>query len=208
VTLPARMLAIIDVSGSMLQKVPTAGNATRAQVTIEAARRGLALFDDSWAVGLWTFSTELVGKRDYREVVPIGPLSNQRGRLEGSIGQLVPKPNGATGLYDTMLAAYKTVQVDWDPGRINSVLFLTDGENQDKDGLSLAQLLAELKKVKDPKRPIQVVILGIGPSVGPAALEQITKTTGGGVFLTEDPAKIGDIFLKAVSLRTQATQPR
>ncbi|HZM78571.1 MAG TPA: hypothetical protein VFC19_22825 [Candidatus Limnocylindrales bacterium] len=50
VTLPARMLAIIDVSGSMLQKVPTAGNATRAQVTLEAARRGLGLFEDSWAV--------------------------------------------------------------------------------------------------------------------------------------------------------------
>ena len=27
--------------------------------------------------------------------------------------------------------------------------------------------------------------------------------TGGGVFITEDPAKIGDIFLKAVALRTQ-----
>ena len=54
---------VIDVSGSMQAPVPTAGNATRAQVTVAAASRGLNLFDDSWSVGLWTFSTELVGSR-------------------------------------------------------------------------------------------------------------------------------------------------
>jgi hypothetical protein len=206
ITLPARLLAVFDVSGSMNARVPSAGNATRMQITIQTSLRGLALFDDSWAVGLWTFSTELVGKQDYREQVAIGPLTNQRDKLEGAIRALRPKQNGATGLYDTMLAAYKKVQEDWDPGRINSVLMLTDGENQDNDGITLAQLLTELKKIKDPKRPIQVVILGIGPSVGPEALKQITNTAGGGVFITEDPAKIGDIFLKAVSLRTQTAQ--
>ena len=39
VTLPGRMLAVIDVSGSMLEKVPTANNATRMQVTLAAAQR-------------------------------------------------------------------------------------------------------------------------------------------------------------------------
>src|SRR5207244_4481514 len=53
VSLPSRMLAVLDVSGSMLNPVPTAGNATRMQVTTEAARKGLSLFDDKWAVGLW-----------------------------------------------------------------------------------------------------------------------------------------------------------
>lgn len=207
ITLPARMLAVIDVSGSMLERVPNAKNATRAQVTAEAARRGLQLFDDSWAVGLWAFSTELVGKRDYRELAPIGPLTSNRNKLAGGLGQLTPKKGGGTGLYDTMLAAYKTVQDGWDTGRINSVVMLTDGENQDNNGISLAQLLKELKQLKDPKRPIQVVIVGIGPSVGPDALKQITNATGGGVFLTEDPAKIGDIFLQAVALRTKGVQP-
>jgi hypothetical protein len=201
------MLAVIDVSGSMLEKVPAAGNATRAQVTAEAARRGLGLFDDSWAVGMWSFSTELVGPRDYRVLAPIGPLSSNRSRLLGATGQLTPKRNGDTGLYDTMLAAYKTVQAGWDPGRINSVVMLTDGENDDDNGISLPALLAALKDLKDPKRPIQVVLIGIGPGIGQANLKQIVGVTGGGVFTTEDPSKIGEIFLKAVSLRTQVTQP-
>ncbi len=33
-------------------------------------------------------------------------------------------------------------------------------------------------------------------------MEQITNTVGGGTFIAQDPAKIGEIFLKAVSLRT------
>jgi hypothetical protein len=66
-------------------------------------------------------------------------------------------------------------------------------------------LLEALKKEKDAKRPIQVVLIGIGPSIGEAKLRQIVRVTGGGVFTTEDPAKIGEIFLKAVSLRGQAT---
>ncbi|MBX6748971.1 MAG: substrate-binding domain-containing protein, partial [Micromonosporaceae bacterium] len=53
-TRPARMLAVMDISGSMALPVPTAGGATRAQIAVEAARQGMMLFDDSWSVGLWT----------------------------------------------------------------------------------------------------------------------------------------------------------
>ena len=206
VTLPARMLAVIDVSGSMLKTVPTANNATRAQITQQAAQRGLALFDDTWAVGLWIFSTELDGTRDYRELVPIGPLSSQRSKLAAALPFVVPKPNGATGLYDTTLAAYKTVQEGWEPGRVNSVVILTDGQNEDRNGITQAKLLSDLKALADPKRPIQVVIIGIGNEVNQAELTSITKVTGGGVFVTEDPANIGTIFLRAISLRPTAVR--
>jgi hypothetical protein len=195
------MLAVIDVSGSMLEKVPTAGGVTRNEVTIEAARRGLGLFDDSWAVGLWTFSTEMDGQKDYIQLCPIEPLSVQRTKMLATLATIKPKPKGDTGLYDSLLAAYQYVQQDWDPGRINSIVFMTDGDNDDRNGISHADLLAKLKQIQDPKKPIQVIILGIGPSVNSAPLEQITKQTGGGVFVTPDPAKIGEIFLKAISLR-------
>lgn len=201
VTLPSRMLAVIDVSGSMLQQVATAGGATRAQVTLEAARRGLGLFDDSWAVGLWTFSTLMDGSKDYKQLMPIGPLSSQRTKMLSTLAAIQPKPDGDTGLYDTILAAYQTVQKDWDPGRVNSIVLMTDGDNDDDNGISHAALLTKLKETADPARPIQVVILTIG-DVSTDPLNQITKLTGGGVFSAKDPAKIGEIFLKAISLRT------
>jgi Ca-activated chloride channel family protein len=202
VTSPGRLLAVIDVSGSMLKPVPNAGGATREQVTVEAARRGLALFDDKWAAGLWIFSTQLDGDADYRQLVPVGPLSDNRIDLANQLATIRPKSNGNTGLYDTTLAAYKAVQAGWDPGRVNSVVIMTDGKNEDQQGLSLDQLVQELKKAMDPARPIQIIAIGIGNEVSEAELKRITDTTGGGTFIAADPAKIGDIFLKAIALRT------
>ncbi|RZU73597.1 von Willebrand factor type A domain-containing protein [Micromonospora kangleipakensis] len=202
VVAPAQMLAVIDVSGTMGGKVPTAGNATRMQVTLEAAKRGLGLFNDDWAVGLWIFSTRLDGERDYRQLVPIGPLSTQRERMVGALGQIRPKPRGDTGLYDTILAAYQQMQADWQPGRVNSVVVLTDGiGNDDPDGISLQALTGQLTTLKDATRPVQLIILGMGDAVNRAPLDKITAVTGGGVLIAKDPAMIGDVFLKAISLR-------
>ncbi len=199
-TLSGRMLCIIDVSGSMKNEVPTANGATRQQVTTEAARRGLNLFDDSWSIGLWVFSTNLVGSRDYQELVPIAPLSRQRSELERGLDR-VDSSSGDTGLYDTLLAAYKDVQANWEPGKVNSIVLFTDGKNEDADGISQKALLAELKRIKDPEQPIQVIIIGIGTEVSKSELDTIAKSAGGGAFVATDPTKIGDIFLRAIALR-------
>jgi Ca-activated chloride channel homolog len=204
VTAPGRMLAVMDVSGSMLDKVPEADDATRMEVTLAAAQAGLGLFDDSWALGLWTFSTQLGGGKDWSELVPIGPLSSNRSQALGALKSIAPKQGGGTGLYDTMLAAYKEVQDGWASDRVNSIVMFTDGENDDDNGLSEQQLLAQLKDLADPKKPVQVIILGIGGGVDEAQLKRITSVTGGGVFVTKDPTKIGDIFLKALALRPAA----
>jgi Ca-activated chloride channel family protein len=39
-------------------------------------------------------------------------------------------------------------------------------------------------------------------------MKQITDAIGGGTFVAQDPAKIGDIFLQAIALRSQVTQPK
>jgi Ca-activated chloride channel homolog len=202
ITRPARMLAVVDVSGSMLTPVPTAGGLSREQVAVAAAKGGLGLFDDSWAVGLWIFSTKLDGNKDYRELVPLGPLTAQRDRLGTALGGIKAVRGGGTGLHDTILAAYKNVQAGWDPGRGNSVVVITDGKDEDPGGLSQAQLIAELKRVADPKRPIQVILIGIGAEVTEPVLRPISDVTGGASYVARDPSKIGEIFLKALALRS------
>ena len=207
ITLPGRVLAVFDVSGSMLKKVPTAGGADRAAVTRAAASKGLALFDDRWAVGVWLFSTEMDGRKPYKELFPIRPLTAARDELQASMNMIVPKKNGGTGLYDTALAAYKTVQETWEAGRINSVILFTDGRNANPSGITIEQLVSQLKKLNDPERPIRMVIIGIGDEVDRGELEQITSaTSAGGVFIAEDPAKMGDIFLEAISSRSGANR--
>ncbi|GIF70833.1 substrate-binding domain-containing protein [Asanoa siamensis] len=203
VTLPGRLLAVIDISGTMGGKVASAGGKTRMDLTKAAATRGLGLFSDDWAVGLWSFSSNLGGGRDYKELVPIQPVSSGRSALLGQLTTLQAKKGGNTGLYDTILAAYKNVQNGWQNGRVNSIVMLTDaiGNDDPEGGIDHAGLLRELKKLKDDKKPVQLIIIGLGDKVNRGPLDEITKVTGGGLFVAEDPAKIGDIFLQAISLR-------
>ncbi|MFR9775185.1 substrate-binding domain-containing protein [Micromonospora sp. MS34] len=202
-TQSGRMLSVIDVSGSMKSPVATANGASREQVTVAAASQGLSLFDDSWSIGLWTFSTNLQGSQDYREIVPIKPLSSNRRALQQGLASVTPS-RGNTGLYDTLLAAYKEVQQDWEPGKVNSVVLFTDGENDDDNGISQKKLIEQLKKLRDPEQPVQVIIIGIGKDVSKAELDPITEVTGGRTFVTIDPTKIGEIFLQAIALRPPA----
>ncbi|WP_319463225.1 substrate-binding domain-containing protein [Micromonospora sp. RTP1Z1] len=202
-TQSGRMLCVIDVSGSMKEKVATAHGATREQVTVEAAGQGLNLFDNSWSIGLWTFSTNLNGSQDWSELVGIQPLSSNREALRVGLARIQPS-RGNTGLFDTVLAAYKEVQKEWEPGKVNSVVLFTDGTNDDDHGLSQAALLSELKKIKDPEQPVQVIIIGIGDQVNKAELKSITDVTGGAPFVAADPTKIGGIFLQAIALRPPA----
>jgi hypothetical protein len=49
---------------------------------------------------------------------------------------------------------------------------------------------------------VQLVLIGIGTEVKQKDLERIATATGSGsAFVAEDPAKIGEIFLKAVARR-------
>ena len=132
--------------------------------------------------------------------MPIAPLSRQRSELERGLDRITSS-NGDTGLYDTLLAAYKDVQANWEPGKVNSIVLFTDGKNEDADGISQKELLAELKRIKDPDQPIQVIIIGIGTEVSKSELDTIAKSAGGGAFVATDPTKIGDIFLRAIALR-------
>jgi len=199
---PARMLAVMDVSGSMSTAVPTAGGASRQQVAVEAARQGLGLFADSWSVGLWIFSTAMNGNKDYQQLVPIGPLTERRAQLDAALKTIRPNPTGNTALYDTLFDAYKTVQNGWDPDRVNDLVVITDGHNEDSNGLTLDQLTASLKQLRSPDQPIQVIIIGIGTDVSEADLKKVVAVTGGQVFIAPDPSKIGDIFTSALALRS------
>jgi hypothetical protein len=203
-TRPGRMLAVVDVSGSMYITVPTSQNRTRFEILIQAARQGLSLFDDAWQVGLWTFSTNLNPPLDYTEILPIRSLAEQRQQLLQATYTIQPKRNGGTGLYDTVLAAYKRVQQGWDPNVVNSVVVMTDGQNDDRNSITLEQLVASLQTVMDSRYPVQVIAIGFGTDVSRAELETITDATGGGTFIADDPADIGKIFLEALSVRPPA----
>jgi hypothetical protein len=196
-----RILAVIDVSGSMSEPV-SGTDMNRMDITRLAVMQGIPLFKDTTELGVWIFSTNLEGSRDYQELVPIGPLyANKNKALKAASGFRAVE-GGGTGLYDTTLAAYKLATTRWDPARINVVLLLTDGQNEDRDGIGRQALLSQLKKLADPRKPVAIINIGIGPEVSRNELKSISDVTGGHTFVTRDPTKIGDVFLAALAVLT------
>ncbi|MER5703102.1 substrate-binding domain-containing protein [Micromonospora sp. NPDC002296] len=198
VHISARMLAVLDISGSMAARLP-GSTQTRLSATIKAAQGGAELLLGTTELGVWEFSTDLDGERDYREVVPVGPVGPRREEIVDALDRVRVKPNGATGLYDTTLAAYRDATRNWTVGRINMVLVLTDGKDDNASGISRAKLLDELAGLRDKRRPVPILFIGVGPEIDPDELRQIARATGGRVALTPRPSGIQRIFFSALA---------
>ncbi len=203
---PTRSLVVFDVSGSM-SYVADADN-SRMQLTQKAAHIGESLFPDNAQLGVWAFSQGLDGpQRDYRELVPIRRLDapagsgTQRQAVSGAVDSLGGLVGGGTGLYDTISAAYHQVQSTYDPNAVNSVIILTDGENEDPMSLTKQQLLQQLHDDADPARPVLIVTIGITDDADAAVLQEISDATGGSSYLARNPADIPQVFAKAIAQR-------
>lgn len=207
--LPSRMLAVLDVSGSMKF---SAGPTTRVGLLSQAIDNGLPLFPENAQIGLWAFSIDKGGPgQDWKELLPIRTLSEKVGdkthrQLLADEGHgLDALVGGGTGLYDTTLAAFRKVQSTYDPHYINSVVIITDGSNEDPNGLSLEQLLATLKKEQDPARPVVLITLGITEDADAAVLKQISDATpGAGSRVARNADEIPNIVIDLIKARTTA----
>ncbi|MFB9321689.1 substrate-binding and VWA domain-containing protein [Cryptosporangium minutisporangium] len=197
----ANLLAVIDSSGSMEEPAPD-GSGTRMQVVQQACLRADSLFNPQSYVGSWRFSTNLDGDKDYEEMVPIGPVGGRlpdgtlrKDALDASIYNDLD-PEGATGLYDTLLAAYLFMQEHWlGENRLNLLVLMTDGKNEDPDGISQAELIQKLKAAANPDKPIQVLIIGYGPDTDLTELKTITSAVGGNAYPARTGADIEKVFL-------------
>lgn len=207
-SLSIRMLSVIDVSASMEDTV--APDTTRLQSTIRTAQGGLSLLPDDTELGQWIFSTKLEGGQDWRQLVSVGPLGERLGSTTrrqlvlSAFAQMRPKPHGDTGLYDTILAAFKEMKRTYKPEFVNSILLWTDGKNDDPGGPSLEATLAALRREYDPDRPVMVFMFGYGKGVDVSELRRIADATHGDTMVANTPAEVQKFFLQAVSRRVCA----
>ncbi|MEV6399830.1 substrate-binding domain-containing protein [Streptomyces sp. NPDC051907] len=209
----ARLTTVVDVSGSMQDPVPGRGSQSRLDVTKASLLRALDQFTSEDEIGLWEFATGLDGSNDYRKLVETARLGGpakgggkQRDKLADAFSALAPSPNGATGLYDTTLAAYKEAQAGYVKGKFNALVILTDGSNQDQFSISRQELLSQLKKLSDDKRPVPLIAVAVGPDAARDDVDEIAKATGGAGYQVSDPTEIQAVILKAIMALGQAGQ--
>ncbi|MEU5318946.1 substrate-binding and VWA domain-containing protein [Streptomyces sp. NPDC021056] len=199
----ARVTTVVDASSSMSELVPGT-NRSRMDVTKASLLQALATFTPEDEIGLWQFSTKLDGDKDYRVLVPTGRLGDsrdggtQRDKLSAAFSELAPVPNGATGLYDTTLAAYTEATASYAKGKFNALVVLTDGVNQDPGSISRSTLVRRLGELTDPDRPVPLIMIAVGPDADREEAQQIAESTGGTGQEVSDPSQIHEVILKAI----------
>ena len=199
----ARVLLVLDISGSMGEPADDQGR-TRLDLAKEAAISALDEFKPTDDVGLWVFSTEL-GEPDpnVRELVPIGPIGEQQDLLAEQIE--VQFPTNGTPLYDVTEQAYTEMLETYDPERINAVVLLTDGENDDgspaDDDQQFADLIETLQAGSEgsSSQPVRVFTISYGETADVITLRAISQATSAATYNASNPATINQVFTAVIS---------
>jgi Ca-activated chloride channel homolog len=161
---PANIMLVLDTSGSMSE-----------EGKLDSAKRGLKVFlaqlspDDR--VGLISFNDQIFLNQ------PVDPFSRDRARLLGQIDDLFP--GGETAVYDASEAGLRAIQRLHDPTRINAVVVLTDGEdNQSRQ--TAAQLAHKLQQqARSESLTVRVYTIAYGAEANRAELQEIAAASGG-----------------------------
>jgi Ca-activated chloride channel homolog len=197
----ARVLMVIDVSGSMGEAASGEDGPTKLDLVKRAAVDALDQFKPDDDVGLWIFSTEITRDEptDYLEVLPIAPIGAQREAMAARIDDLVPTQG--TPLYTVTKAANDRLVETFDAQRINAVLLLTDGKNEDDRNTDLDGLLRTLRARNEGQvsNPVRVFPIAYGEDADQATLKRIAEATNATVYDAADPKSINKVFLAVVS---------
>ena len=201
----ARVLVVMDVSGSMSDVGDRETGEAKLDLAKRAALDSLSQFKPEDDVGLRIFTTGLGpdGTAFETDVVPIAPIGAQSEAMRTEILRLFPQ-NG-TPLYDVAASSFQTMYDGYDPSRINAVVLLTDGMNDDgtpnDDRQQLDMLIADLEAATqgENSRPLRVFTIGYGADADLNVLRRIAEATNGATYNASDPATIEKVFTAVVS---------
>jgi len=162
---PANVELVLDVSGSMSQE----NRLERAKLGLEAFFREVSPED---RIGLTIFSDQI------RQVVPIGPFSQNRDRMRALVRDLIA--DGGTAVYDATAKSLDTVRALRDRERINAVVVLTDGEDTDST-LTAQDVINRARAQGDSRDQVRVFTIAYSAEAAGAreALTGIAKASGG-----------------------------
>jgi Ca-activated chloride channel family protein len=203
----ARVALLLDVSGSMGDaadpKNPSAG--TKLDLAKQAIDNVVGLFSADDIVELDIFSTSLGDNQDQTElqVVPPGRAGDIGEQLKAKVATLTPV--NATPLYEVTESTYKQAVTNFDPERINAVVLLTDGKNQDEnaddDNQQFQNLLSTLRAGNEGQQshPVRVFPIAYGVDADVDALKAIADASSSAEYDAKDPTTINQVLTAVIS---------
>lgn len=175
---PANIQLVFDTSGSMGE-----------EGKLEEAKRGLRTFFTQLSprdrVGLIAFNDRVF------PLVDVATFGRNQAELQRTVAGLLPE--GQTAAYDAIGNGVGKIIALNDDTRINAVVALTDGEDNQSSS-TVEQLVAALERQNGQEgEPVRVYTIAYGSQANKAALEQIAQASGGKAF-TGDPKQIEAVY--------------
>ena len=188
---PARVLLVLDVSGSM--SASAGGGKTRLELAQAAAVNGLSQLSDADQVGLWTFPAN---GQVYVQQMPLEPLGPQRQLMIARIQHLIP--SGGTPLYAATRKASEAVRADAGDDTINAVVVMTDGKNEYPEDNDLDGLIRQLDD-QAPEGGIRVFTIAYGEDADLDTVKRISDASRAAAYDATDPQTIDSVFTNVLS---------
>ncbi|MDT5332149.1 MAG: Ca-activated chloride channel [Mycobacterium sp.] len=188
---PARVLLVLDVSGSMGQSA--GGGKTRLELAQAAAVNGLSQLSDADQVGLWTFPAQ---GQVYWQQMALEPLGPQREQLITRIQQLIPA--GGTPLYAATRKASEAVRAGAGDDTINAVVVMTDGKNEYPDDTDVDGLIRQLGD-QALEGGVRVFTIAYGEDADLDTVKRISEASRAAAYDASDPQTIDTVFTNVLS---------
>ncbi|MEA2493053.1 MAG: Ca-activated chloride channel [Thermoleophilaceae bacterium] len=174
----ANVMLVFDTSGSMGE-----------ESKIDQAKDGLRVFFRELSprdrVGLSSFNTKV-----FMEAA-IAPVATNLPLLKRRVSGLLP--DGETAVFDATSKAYDAVRALRDDTRINAVVVLTDGEDNQSQ-LTARELVAKLSaQNQSEQQVVRVFTIAYGSGANRSTLAEIAKASGGEEF-AGDPTQIEAVY--------------
>ncbi|CAN5621727.1 substrate-binding and VWA domain-containing protein [soil metagenome] len=203
----ARVMLVLDVSGSMKDPADPddPGGPTKLDLAKKAAIESLGEFKSDDEVGLRIFTTGLGDGQDadFQDILPVQPMSTNREKLSSAIRDQFPL--NATPLYSVTADSFRDMVASYDPARINAIVLLTDGQNDDgdtgDDDAQLAKLMTDLRTATNGEsaKPIRIFPIAYGKSADLDVLQEIAESTNAAAYDASNPETITKVFTAVVS---------
>jgi len=201
----ARVLMVLDVSGSMGEQASADGIDTKLDLAKSAAIDALDAFKAEDLVGLRVFSTGLGADQlqNYLDLAPLEPIGANSEAMAREIDGLFPRDG--TPLFQVTLESFQKMVDEYDPSSINAILLLSDGQNDDgdpdDDERQREELLAELRSTAtgEGATPVRIFTIAYGADADLATLSAIAEATDAATYSATDPTTIDKVFAEVVS---------
>ena len=203
----AKVTLVLDVSGSMGDPADPNNESLGSKLDLakQAVVDSLSQLSADDEIAFDIFSTGLGDHGDQQlvQLLPFGRVGDVREQLRSLVEGLFPQ--SGTPLYDVTQQTYQAALAAYDPTRINAVVLLTDGKNDDgndsDDQQQLQQLINSLRSGNEGQasKPVRVFTIGYGKDADANVLRSIAEAATSSYYAATDPKTIDTVLTNVLS---------